>query len=148
MFKIIINEMTYKRPKIKDSIDDHVHQIVENWCLIWTARQSGLHVETINHWANELSAQMDPGLDKLDVSGLCEKAKHKLIDEVLYSDAKVNQQKVVFKMISRKFPREGYTLSQADTAAQEWVIRGLPKVRAVYRGELELNDFIQELKEN
>ena len=91
---------------------------------------------------------MDPGLDKLDVSGLSEKAKHKLIDEVLYSDAKVNQQKVVFKMISRKFPRESYTLSQADTAAQEWVIRGLPKVRAVYRSELELNDFIQELKEN
>lgn len=143
--RIRVFEMTYKRPKIKDAIDDHLHQIVENWCLIWVANKSGQHRETINHWAGELVAQMDPGLDKLDVSGLSGRAQHKLIDEVLYSDAKLDQPLVVARMVGRKLRREGYLLPLVGAAAEAWVKDGLPKVRAIYRGEFDLNEFEQEL---
>lgn len=47
MLLMRLHEMTYKRPKTKDAIDDHVHQIVETWFLIHAAAQSGLHTETI-----------------------------------------------------------------------------------------------------
>lgn len=124
---IRVFEMIYKRPKIKDAIDDHLHQIVENWCLIWAANKSGQHRETINHWAGELVAQFDPGLDKLDVSGLSKRAQHKLIDEVLYSDAKLDQPPVVARMISRKFKREEYSPSLASAAAEAWVNYPPPK---------------------
>lgn len=143
--RIRVFETTYKRPKIKDAIDDHVHQIVENWCLIWAANESGKHKETINHWAGELVAQFDPGLDKLDVSGLSKRAQYKLIDEVLYSDAKLDQPPVVARMIGRKFKRGEYSPSLANAAAEAWVEEGLPKVRDIYRGEYDPDDFEQEL---
>jgi len=147
MLLIKLREMTYRRLKIKDAIDDHVHQIVENWCLIYAANSCGLHKETINHWAGELVAQMEPGLDKLNVSGLSAKAQYKLIDEVLLSDAKLDNSSVVYKMARRKFLKEGYTDYLLECAADAWVADGLPKVIAVYRGDLDISNYENELCE-
>ena len=145
MLFIKLREMTYRRPKIKDAIDDHVHQIVENWCLIYAAKSCGLHKETINHWAGELVAQIEPGLDKLDVSGLSARAQYKLIDEVLLSDAKLDNPNVVYKMVRRKFLREGYSNALLECAADAWVTDGLSKVTAVYRGDLDISNYENEL---
>ena len=142
--RIKILEMTYKRPKVKDAIDDHVHQIVENWCLVWAAKRCRKHLETVNHWAGELMAQLGPGLDKLEASGLSEKAQHKLIDEVLVSDAKLDQPVIVGHMIRRKFAREGFS-GILDTAVQAWIDVGLLEIRSLYRGEILDVEYEQQL---
>lgn len=133
--RIKILEMAYKRPKVKDAIDDHVHQIVENWCLVWAAKRCRKHLEAVNHWVGELMAQLGPGLDKLEASGLSEKAQHKLIDEVLISDAKLDQPAIVEHMIRRKFAREGFS-DILDAAVQAWIDVGLLEIRSLYRGEI------------
>ena len=145
MLLIKLHEMTYRRPKIKDAIDDHVHQIVENWCLIYAAKSSGLHKDTINHWAGELVAQMEPGLDKLNVSGMSPRAQRKLIDEVLLSDAKLDNASVVSRMVRRKFLKEGYSDDLLGKSAQAWVAEGLPRVVGVYRGDEDISVYEQEL---
>lgn len=143
--RIRVFEMTYKRPKIKDAIDDHVQQIAENWCLIWAAKQYRQHLETINHWAGELVAQFDPGLRKLAVSDLSPRARHKLIDEVLYSDAKLDRVGPLVSLLDRKFEKEGWSESQLEEAVQAWVKEGLPSVRAVYRGEIRPAAYERQL---
>ena len=145
MLLIKLHEMTYRRPKIKDAIDDHVHQIVENWCLIYATKSSGLHKDTINHWAGELVAQMEPGLDKLNVSGMSPRAQRKLIDEVLLSDAKLDNASVVSRMVRRKFLKEGYSDDLLGKSTQAWVAEGLPRVIGVYRGDEDISVYEQEL---
>lgn len=142
--RIKILEMTYKRPKVKDAIDDHMQQVVENWCLIWVASHHDWHRETINHWAGELVAQLDPGRTKLLLSGLSTRAQHKLIEEVLVSDAKLDQVWVVEEMLRAKFAREGIKEFKSE-AARAWVAEGLDEIRAVYRRDVELDDYEQQL---
>ena len=145
MLLMRLHEMTYRRPKIKDAIDDHVHQIVENWFLIHATAQSGLHTETINHWAGELVSQIEPGLDKLRVSGLSPRAQRKLIQEVLVSDAKLDNPSVVSRMVHRKFLKEGFSPLLLTELSYSWVAHGLPKVIAVYQGDLDISDYESEL---
>lgn len=145
MLLIKWHKMTYRRSKIKDAIDDHVHQIVENWYLVYAAKSTGLHKDIINHWAGELVAQMEPGLDKLNVSGLSPRAQRKLIDEVLLSDAKLDNASVVSRMVRRKFLKEGYSDDLLGKSAQAWVAEGLPRVIGVYRGDEDISVYEQEL---
>lgn len=136
-----IHEMTYKRPKVKDAIDDHVHQIVENWCLVWVVRTYGIHKNYLKHWTDELGAQMLPGIDKLRSCALSEKAKRKLVDEVLISDARVDVLSFVEEMIEDKFSTEGIDDSLVLEAAQAWVDNGLNEVRDVLLRNISLKDY-------
>lgn len=145
MLRIILNEMTYRRPKVKDAIDDRVHQIVENWCLIWVVRTYGIHQNFLKHWVDELLAQLDPGLDKLRASGLSDRAKRKLVDEVLIDDARLDETAIVYHMIDKKFFREGLSAAMQSEASEAWTKEGLADIRAVYNLELTERNLFHKL---
>lgn len=141
MLLIKLHEMTYKRPKIKDSIDDHVQQIVENWCLVYIAQKHPQYEEYRIHWAKELATQLIPGVNKLGVSGLSDKAQAKLVDEVLLSDAKLDRVPVIARMIELKFSDEGMDESYISEASEAWVRQGLAEIRKVLMRDVSLKDY-------
>ena len=141
MLLMKLHEMTYKRPKIKDAIDDHVQQIVENWCLVYIAQKHPQYEEYRIHWAKELATQLIPGVNKLSVSGLSDKAQAKLVDEVLISDAKLDRVPVIARMLELKFSDEGMGESYISEASEAWVRHGLAEIRKVLMRDVSLKDY-------
>lgn len=141
MLLMKLHEMTYKRPKIKDAIDDHVQQIVENWCLVYIAQKYPQYEEYRIHWAKELATQLIPGVNKLSVSGLSDKAQAKLVDEVLISDAQLDRVPVIARMIELKFSDEGMGESYISEASEAWVRQGLAEIRKVLMRDVSLKDY-------
>lgn len=84
---------------------------------------------------------MLPGIDKLRSCTLSEKAKRKLVDEVLISDARVDVLSFVEEMIEDKFSTDGIDDSLVLEAAQAWVDNGLNEVRDVLLRNISLKDY-------
>lgn len=143
--RIRIFEMSYDRPEIKRAIDSHLFEAVRNWCLLWVARKyPERYREPVVHWAQELEAQLEPGLDKIATTRMRSSAIKTLLDEVFLKKAEVNRPEVVVKRIYPKFKKEGLSLSDALAAAEAWSRWGIPQLYGVYEGVIDEADYEAE----
>lgn len=128
-------EMTYRRGDIKAAIDDHLSQLIQNWCLCEAAliSQDPKYLHWYHHWADELCAQIDPGIEKMWARGLSLKARTRLVDEVLFSDAHVDNPRLVYNRVSRKLIyKEKMPQDLCEKAVAAWINRGISEIRDVY----------------
>ena len=134
--------MTYPRPKVKDAIDDHIQQIVENWCLVDLATQYPEKFSwPANHWITELVAQLTPGITKLRAVNYKQKAIDTLLYEIFYDDAHVENADIVHDMIQAKLEKEGATQQMIDEIVHRWLDEGLPEIMNVYRKQIPLSVY-------
>ena len=136
--RVNIFEMAYRRSRVKDVVDDHVQQMVENWCLVYLAQKYPRYAKHLKHWVDELTAQFVPGLSKLQACGLDARGKAKLVDEVLVHDAELHRFDIVYDMLDYKFDKEGIDDKLHEEATKAWLETGLGEARAVLCREMPL----------
>lgn len=136
-------EMAYTRKEVMRAIDDHVPQILENWCMVYLAQRYPKFQKGLQHWAGELTAQIAPGMNKLRACDLSECAKVKLVDTVLVRKAELDKVGIVEDMLRHKFWQEHAGETLRLVAAREWVANGLAEVRAVLLREIPIDKYEQ-----
>jgi len=129
----------HNRQKVKDAIGDNLPVIVTNWCLIRAGKQLSAPREKLEGLADELLDALVPGIFRLYANYIPRGSRFSVIDEVMSKDAQVNCAWMVNKMVHRRFLKVGKVLQQS--AVDDWVLNGYHLVRAVYRGELELEEL-------
>lgn len=131
---IKLNEMSYDRQKVKDSIDDHVQQIVENWLLLEAVKLAPEQFsEPTYHWLEELCAQIEPGIRKLDAVNYKQRAIDKLVDEVLISDARLDDPILIYNIVHRKLKNEHIPETMIEPLIKRWIQIGLPEISNVFK---------------
>ena len=104
-----IFEMAYPRKQYKEFfVSDISDQIIENFCLIVYAQtDKNFSKENVNHWKQELRAQM-LRLSRLEIKGNSSyETKKKAIEEAWLRDMEFNKYDVVYKTVVVKFDIEG-----------------------------------------
>ena len=145
---IKILEFAYKRPIIKASIDDHIEQMVQNWCLCKAALLSKdpKYLHWYHHWAGELCAQLYPGIRKLRRGDIKPKAIPKLVDEVLIEDAGLDDPEEVYDIVEDKMIlTEGMPKELCRVAADAFPKEGLPEIQRVYKEDRSPSRYHSEL---
>lgn len=133
--RIRIFEMTYSRPQLKAAIDDHLSQLVQNWCLCWIAARSGdIAVKRrYAHWAEELGDQMDPGFSKFDARGVSQRMRERIVKEVFFSDAHLDDPSRVRNRVWRKIVvKEHLSEAECEASIDAWISQGLDEVVQAY----------------
>lgn len=144
---IRLQEMTYSRPKVKDAIDDHIQQILENWFMLEASKQNPERFsEPAYHWLEELCAQLEPGIRKIQAVGYKQKAIDKLVDEVLISDAHLDNPEKVKGIIQRKMKKEQVPQDIMEAVLSEWLERGIHEISNVFKHDISSVTY-EELKD-
>lgn len=146
---IRVFEMTYSRSQLKAAIDDHLSQLVQNWCLCWiAARSEDIAVRRrYMHWADELGDQMDPGFTKFDARDVPKRTRERIVKEVFLSDAHVDDPARVRNRVWRKIvDKEHLSEAQCVAAIGAWVSQGLGEVMKAYVQDSISTTYVNTLK--
>lgn len=101
----LVFEMAYSRKELKNSFDDILDQIIENWCLVKYCSLYDTNNINRNHWANELTAHMYNILRRQLKNG-GEDAKLQLLKSVTYEQKEYTTALAIKKCIRFKFKKE------------------------------------------
>lgn len=97
--------MAIRRSMFESQMFNHVHQIIENWCLVRWADMYPVDGAPINrnHWASELKAHIKNIID-IQIKG---SKKDKVIQHVLLKAYELDNSDRVAAIIRDKFSDEG-----------------------------------------
>jgi len=144
---IRLQEMTYSRPKVKDAIDDHIQQILENWFMLEASKRDPERFsEPAYHWLEELCAQLEPGIRKIQAVGFKQRAVDKLVDEVFISDAHLDNPEKVRGVVQRKMKKEHVPQDVVESILTSWLERGIHEITNVFKHDVSSVTY-EELKD-
>lgn len=127
-------EIYNRRLKAKDAIDDHIQQIVECWMMLEVSKLSIEQApEKADRWLKELCSNLEPGIRKIRALCYQQKAIDKLVDEVLISDAHLDNKDIVQNISKRKLWHEQIPLNLGDILVDKWLIKGLHEISDVFK---------------
>ena len=106
----LVFKMAYSRKELKNSFDDILDQIIENWCLVKYCSLYDVQNTNKNHWADELTAYMYNILKRQLKNG-SEDAKLQLLKLVAYDYKEYITAAVIKKCIRLKFKRENMQIT-------------------------------------
>ena len=101
----LVFEMAYSRKELKNSFDDILDQIIENWCLVKYCSLYDTNNINRNHWTNELTAHMYNILKRQLKNG-GEDAKLQLLKSVTYEQKEYTTSVAIKSCIRLKFKKE------------------------------------------
>jgi hypothetical protein len=140
-------ERYHRRLKAKDSIDDRIQQIVECWMMLEVSKLSIEHApEKADRWLKELCSHLEPGIRKIHALGYQQKAIDKLVDEVLISDAHLDNKDIVQNISKRKLRHEQIPLDLGDILVDKWLIKGLHEISDVFKNDNSSVDYEERKK--
>ena len=106
----LVFEMTYSRKELKNSFDDILDQIIENWCLVKYCSLYNVQNINKNHWANELAAHMYNILKRQLKNG-DEDAKLQLLKSVTYDQKEYTTAAAIKRCIRLEFKKENIQIT-------------------------------------
>ena len=106
----LVFEMAYSRKELKNSFDDILDQIIENWCLVKYCSLYDVQNINRNHLTNELTAHMYNILKRQLKNG-GEDAKLQLLKSVTYDKKEYTTASAIKKCIRLKFKKENIQIT-------------------------------------
>ena len=106
----LVFEMAYSRKELKNSFDDILDQIIENWCLVKYCSLYDVQNTNKNHWADELTAHMYNILKRQLKNG-GKDAKLQLLKSVAYDQKEYTTAIAIKKCIRLKFKKENIQIT-------------------------------------
>lgn len=106
----LVFDMAYSRKELKNSFDDILDQIIENWCLVKYCLLYDTNNINKNHWTDELTAHMYNILKRQLKNG-GEDAKLQLLKLVAYDQKEYTTAIAIKKCIRLKFKRENIQIA-------------------------------------
>ena len=106
----LVFEMAYSRKELKNSFDDILDQIIENWCLVKYCSLYYVQNNNKNHWVNELTAHMYNILKRQLKNG-GEDAKLQLLKSVAYDQKEYTTAAAIKRCIRFKFKKENIQIT-------------------------------------
>ena len=143
----LVFEMAYSRKELKNSFDDILDQIIENWCLVKYCSLYDVQNTNKNHWVNELTVYMYNILKRQLKNG-GEDAKLQLLKSVAYDHKEYTTAAAIKKCIRLKFKKENIQITNelcSDCIEDLETILGLISKRDTEENYENIDTYIENL---